>query len=743
MPMQLMKVACLFVLIASGGLNACEAQSGSIEFRSPQPWQVIQRIGFDPDQAKNPSSERARGAAAVTLAGTLVNLPATTELEYRIRQSGSSPSSEGVWKPLPMTVEGQTFKATVLVSAGGWYQFEVRIRQEAGADGRVFQTGSFGVGEVFVVAGQSYATNTNDERLKVADAKHRVVSLDTATGAWREAHDPQPTPDGSDGGSIWPATGDLLLDVLQVPVGFVNVAWGGTSSSQWLPGEKLHKGLLQGGRLAGHFRAVLWQQGESDVIEGTSAEQYIANIKSIQRAAARAWGFEPVWLLAKSTHHPTVYHKPAEEQRIRGAIEQLSAMQGFGAGPDTDTLQGENRGNAKSRRHFSPIGQRRAAKLWADVLLARIQTPPAGIDAASFLLPELHLLEPAWTSSRIYRESCIVTQQDDASPLEATLAFTPGRILQVATADRQIEVDVTSVHRDASKANRLQLPSDIPVQAVSPQQLYLPAGAPNSYPHRVNNPAEHLMYQPGRWFHDRNLEITYQRDLQADPIRELQVLYGSLPRTEARLASGDSLTIGISGDSISTGLDASIKTSAPPFQPGYPELVAAQLRVLSNSDVQLRNRAVSGWSVANGVADLDALLAEKPNLIVVAYGMNDVGRRNPDWFLEQTKTLVDRIRAAAPETDVLLVTPMLGNREWIHTPREMFAAYRDAIRGLVGPGVALVDVTAVWDHLLNAKSDLDFTGNGLNHPNDFGHRLYAQAVLRALVREHNADGNDK
>jgi hypothetical protein len=27
----------------------------------------------------------------------------------------------------------------------------------------------------------------------------------------------------------------------------------------------------------------------------------------------------------------------------------------------------------------------------------------------------------------------------------------------------------------------------------------------------------------------------------------------------------------------------------------------------------------------------------------------------------------------------------------------------------------------------------DLTGNGLNHPNDFGHRLYAQGVLELIL----------
>ena len=67
---------------------------------------------------------------------------------------------------------------------------------------------------------------------------------------------------------------------------------------------------------------------------------------------------------------------------------------------------------------------------------------------------------------------------------------------------------------------------------------------------------------------------------------------------------------------------------------------------------------MSGWSVANGVKDLDALLAEKPHLVIVAYGMNDVGRRDPKWFGEQTKAILDRIKAVDANIEVILVSPM-------------------------------------------------------------------------------------
>jgi hypothetical protein len=35
--------------------------------------------------------------------------------------------------------------------------------------------------------------------------------------------------------------------------------------------------------------------------------------------------------------------------------------------------------------------------------------------------------------------------------------------------------------------------------------------------------------------------------------------------------------------------------------------------------------------------------------------------------------------------------------------------------------------------LLRHKSFYDLTGNGVNHPNDFGHVIYAQTIVALLV----------
>lgn len=349
-------------------LNADDSISG-LALTSPLPHQVTQRIGFEPRQAHEHSQAAMNlGYADVSVSGTYpaevgAQDIAKTTLECRVRLLADCPGRESDWQEVAATIDRDQFRAQVRVAAGGWYCLEVRLKQGPAviASGAVEP---FGVGEVFIVAGQSYSTNCNDERLTVTDPQRRVAAYDSQAHAWRIADDPQPAPDGSDGGSIWPAFGDQLAAVLRVPIGLANVGVGATSSAQWLPKSPLHERLIAVGQTLGRFRAVLWQQGESDVLARTTTDGYVANLVQIRDVAAKSWGFEPPWLLAKSTLHPTVYNDAVEEEAIRIAIDQLWQRPEFLPGPDTDILGGENRGGPTTRRHFSGIGQRRAAALW-------------------------------------------------------------------------------------------------------------------------------------------------------------------------------------------------------------------------------------------------------------------------------------------------------------------------------------------------------------------------------------------
>ncbi|RLS54606.1 MAG: SGNH/GDSL hydrolase family protein [Planctomycetota bacterium] len=363
---------------------------------------------------------------------------------------------------------------------------------------------------------------------------------------------------------------------------------------------------------------------------------------------------------------------------------------------------------------------------WSGALVAAAE-PAAGPS-----VEEMHLLDPVWESEVIYGESTVLLQAKSGGPLVGRLACPVAEILEVRNSNREQSYDV-SRQVTLQPDGTIELAVDTKAPFLTMGDLFPPTGAPMSYKHRVNQPDVSLLYGPGRWFHDHQVEVTYRRKLTPWKGTVPRFAAGQLPRTIARLKAGEPLIIGVSGDSISAGGDASGLNNVAPHQPAFPELVTRQLRASYPGTITLKNRAVGGWSIANGNSDLEALLAEKPHLIVMAYGMNDVGRRDPAWFKGQAEQFIQRVRAADPTIELILVTPMLGHVEWVHTPRDMFFQYRDELQSLCGPGIVMADLTSVWHELLQHKHDLDLTGNGLNHPNDFGHRLYAQALLSLLV----------
>lgn len=205
-----------------------------------------------------------------------------------------------------------------------------------------------------------------------------------------------------------------------------------------------------------------------------------------------------------------------------------------------------------------------------------------------------------------------------------------------------------------------------------------------------------------------------------------------LPATARKLKSHEPLKICIIGDSISSGCNASALSRVPPGMPPYPELWAEAIRLHWLIEVILKNFAVSGTGMKYGLSVVGAVMDEAPDLVVIAYGMNDAGFIPVETYVSHATRILDVIRQRACGTEVILAASTLGNPEWIYAPTEKFLIFRDALRLLCGPGVVLADLTSLWAGLLTVKSYHDLTGNGVNHPNDFGHRIHAQFLLDLL-----------
>lgn len=368
-----------------------------------------------------------------------------------------------------------------------------------------------------------------------------------------------------------------------------------------------------------------------------------------------------------------------------------------------------------------------ASDAWAAVL------DSAEKPSVDSMLPELHLLEPIWRGDTVHRESLVFVRDEEGKPAIGKLLFRAEEIIAIQRADGTQAFEAGRDFSFTPGEQTLALAPDSRIPQLAAEDLFPPVGAARSIPHKTGDKSRGVLFDNVHWFHDQQVEVTYKHK-PAKWAGKIPVLATEhLPKTMARLRTKQPLTLAVSGDSISEGYNASNFSGAPPWMPPYPDLVAAQLRASYGADVKLVNRAVGGWNVARGQGDLDSLLATNPHLVVIAYGMNDVGGRNPEGYRAAIADMLARIKKHDPNTEVILVATMLGNSQWVHTPREMFRPYRDALASFVGPGVALADLTDLWEQLLVHKREIDVNGNGVNHPSDFGHRLYAQVILALLV----------
>ncbi|MBL9126794.1 MAG: hypothetical protein JNL97_04065 [Verrucomicrobiales bacterium] len=374
-PFALLFASCVLARATHADSNTPESPSCIV--RSPMDYQVFQR---------NPAQD-----ALLPIVGSLREA-ANRPMQVRTRWVGAGPSLEN-WNDLVVLTAGQTdFRSAIRVPAGGWYRLEVRVQPvEAGAPVLAeAHVDHVGVGEVFVVCGQSNSANHAEERLESRTG--RVAAF--AGTSWQPCRDPQPGASGN-GGSFMPPFGDLLAERFGVPIGIVAAGVGATSVREWLPrgsrfpnpptllgnvvslpnGEWESKGTLFDAfvrRLSAlgprGFRAVLWHQGESDANQKDPTrtypgDRYRASMELLIRETSTALGWKPPWFVARASYHTP--DDPGSDD-LRDAQKALWDSGIALEGPDTDALRGEYRDGGGKGVHFSGKGSREHARLWAE-----------------------------------------------------------------------------------------------------------------------------------------------------------------------------------------------------------------------------------------------------------------------------------------------------------------------------------------------------------------------------------------
>jgi hypothetical protein len=353
-------LVCVLIAIAS---SLALAQP-DLSIESPREFQVFQR--------------KTAASGAILVAGHAAGCDL---VEARVT---------GDWSPLPLDAASHGFRNDLAIPAGGWYELEIR----ASLKGRLVARQTIphiGVGEVFLVAGQSNATNYGEVRQQT----HTGMVAAFGPSGWQLANDPQPgVQDHSTKGSFIPALGDALYERIHVPIGVIAVGHGSTSVRQWLPrGERFATpptmtkfvqnvapgvwecdGTLFDGMMAairrlapGGFRALLWHQGESDAHQkpehDISAEEYKRLLEIVIRTSRQQAGWDFPWFVAQASYHtPDDPSCPPIREAQRSLWKKGIALEG----PDTDQLAGPNRQDGGRGVHFSDRGLVAHGRLWAE-----------------------------------------------------------------------------------------------------------------------------------------------------------------------------------------------------------------------------------------------------------------------------------------------------------------------------------------------------------------------------------------
>jgi hypothetical protein len=367
----------LVALIAATAL----AQTNEIKLNliSPLDYQVFQR------QTATNGKIVVDVVLETSARGALTNLE-----KLEVRLTGGNDLQYQTWQPLPFDNRVRHFRAEISAPAGGWYQLQVRL---IGDGTNVTETNveHVGVGEIFIVAGQSNAANHGEGKQQ---AKNPLV-VEFGNGNWHPAKDPEAGASGK-GGSFMPAFGDAMTARFNVPIGIVAIAEGATSVREWLPKNDLmvappdtgRNTILVGSNLwastgelfnriisaqqmlgTNGFRAVLWHQGESDCFEPSDRQispqiyrQYLQRVIESSRASA---GWRVPWFVAQASYHPD---HPEGSPELRAAQKSLATDGIALAGPNTDELGAEWRQNNGKGIHFNVRGLQKHGELWAQIV---------------------------------------------------------------------------------------------------------------------------------------------------------------------------------------------------------------------------------------------------------------------------------------------------------------------------------------------------------------------------------------
>ncbi len=240
-----------------------------------------------------------------------------------------------VINPVYIYPENNLWSADIRVPAGGNYTISSSLRWGERDSCRGDEIYHIGVGDVYIIAGQSNAWGTSKDNIE--DPMNANVHMFRISGNWDIAT--HPLHDSTNAAinrdmyfdrayhSPWLAFGRKIYEQTRVPIGLIPTAIGGTPLDYWnMSGDgRLMRNCLEMVRLSGsQVRGVLWYQGCNDADEA-NADTYLERFENVCGQFKLFFGEKIVFLtvqLNKQTYRP--YERGRYFATVREAQRQAA-----------------------------------------------------------------------------------------------------------------------------------------------------------------------------------------------------------------------------------------------------------------------------------------------------------------------------------------------------------------------------------------------------------------------------------
>lgn len=347
-------------------------------------------------------------------------------------------------------------------------------------------------------------------------------------------------------------------------------------------------------------------------------------------------------------------------------------------------------------------------------------------------------ISPIWENQVIYNETVMFIEDENGNISEKKLAYPIAKVLEVRSADLKTVYQEGKDYEVTEDGNFKALENtSMPVTSFN--QYYHDTDVANVDIKSIKYPNKYLDYGESVHFYYKQVCVTYIRTTEYDgPEIETPAV---LTKTLEKLNNKEDLKILFYGDSITTGCNASSQSRSEPNMPFFDKMVVDELSKRFNTDkITYENTAVGGWTTEQGLGEYNTrVLAKDPDLLVLGFGMNDatIGATT-EQYGNRIVMMINNLRKRNPNAEVLLLGTMNANPDatgfygpYQKNQKELTQTLKDIATGY--EGVAVADITAMHDWLLERKEYCDMTGNNVNHPSDFLVRIYAQVILSNFI----------